>query len=312
MPDGAEGEYAAAARVDPGSVPLDLWEADRPVETRADAASTPPATTGVNLAAIQPYVFSGSIAQRLGIAMPTVGTGTHGELTITTPLTAGAKAKGAAVESTAAELTAVTATPRRISARLSLQAEDIALVGTDSYEPALRENLSAALSDQYDAQCINGDGQAPNVNGLRNQLTRPTNPTAVADFDLFLAAVAAQIDGLWARTLRDVVTLVNPETYRLSVTKFRDGGNAHKGAEAASAYLSRETGGWSAAARLPTRRHPARTPRSPMPSSSGAGRRCVRPCIRSGDRCRSMTSTRTAPRRQSTSPFTCWSATGCC
>ena len=61
-------------------------------------------------------------------------------------------------------------------------------------EAALRSNVSMALSDEYDRQCINGDGTAPNVEGLIDQLTDPTNPTAVATF---LSAAADQIDGLW-------------------------------------------------------------------------------------------------------------------
>ena len=251
MPSGELAEYAAACGVSDGSIPLDLFEADRPVEVRADTVTPAPATTGVNMAAIQPYVFAQSIAPRLGISMPTVGSGSHVETTITAPLTAGAMAKGGARESSAATLTPISTNPRRISARLSIQAEDIAQIGAPNFESALRENLSMALSDQYDAQCVNGDGVAPNVNGLRKQLTRPANPTAVADFDAFLAAVAGQVDGLWAMGLRDVASIVNPETYRLSVTAFRDGGTDHKGAEAAQTYLGRESGGWSTAARMP-------------------------------------------------------------
>ena len=250
-PSGELAEYAAACNVAPGSVPLDLFEGDRPVETRADTVTPSPSTVGVNMQAIQPYVFAQSVAARLGITMPTVGSGTHAETTITGPLTAGPMAQGGARESSAATLTPITATPRRISARLSIEAEDLATIGVASFESALRENLSLALSNEYDAQAINGDGVAPNVTGLRKQLSRPTNPTNVATFDRFLSAFAAQIDGLWAATLRDVAMVCNAECYRLSVTAFRDGGDAHRGAEAASSYLSREAGGWGAAARMP-------------------------------------------------------------
>ena len=58
---GAESEFQAACKV-PG-IPLDLFEQDRPVEVRADAASGVPATgAGATLAPIQPFVFSQSIA----------------------------------------------------------------------------------------------------------------------------------------------------------------------------------------------------------------------------------------------------------
>ncbi len=176
--------------------------------------------------------------------------GYHAETTITGPLTAGVHSAGARAESTAATLTPISTNPRRISARLSIQAEDIAQIGTASFESAQRENLSLALANEYDEQCINGDGVAPNVTGFRKQLTRPDNPSAVADFDAFLSAVAGQVDGLWAMGLRDVASIVNPETYRLSVTAFRDATN-HKGNESAQTYLGRESGGWSTAARMP-------------------------------------------------------------
>ena len=106
------------------------------------------------------------------------------------------------------------------------------------------------MTDEYDGQCVGGSGTAPNVAGLLGQLTRPTDPTDVADFDALLAAVAAQVDGKWATSLRDVVTVTNPATYRLSAAAFRDV-DAHRGDVAASAYLADRTGGWWTSSRMP-------------------------------------------------------------
>ena len=261
MPDGPEAEYAAACGAPAGQIPLDLFESDRPapVEHRADTASGPPTTgTGASLAPIQPYVFAASIAGRLGIDMPAVGSGSHSWARISTALTAGAKAKGAAQESTAAVLTAVTAAPRRISARLTIQAEDVAAIGTASFEPSLRSNLQGALANEYDGQCIGGNGTAPNVEGLLKQLTRPTAPTAVAGFDSFVEAFADQIDGLWASTTRDVSMVANVDAYQLSAKTFRDKvidtgqrGGVSLGDTSAADYLAAHTGGWSTAARMP-------------------------------------------------------------
>ena len=256
---GVEAEYASACGAPADGIPLDLFESDRPVETRADASTGPPATgTGATLAPIQPYVFAASIAGRLGIDMPAVGSGSHSWARISAPLTAGAMAKGSARESTAATLTAVTASPRRISARLSVQAEDIAAIGTPSFEPALRSHLQGAIADAYDGQCINGNGTAPNVAGLLGQLTRPTTPTAVAGFDSFVSAYAAQIDGSWATTMRDVVMVANVDAYKLSARTFRDRvidtgnrGAASLGAMSAADYMAAHTGGWSTAKRMP-------------------------------------------------------------
>ncbi len=250
LPGGELAEYSAACGGGDG-VPLDLFESDRPVEMRADATSPAPGTVGVNLAPIQPYVFAQSIASRLGIAMPSVGTGTHAETTITAALTAGAVTKGAARESSAATLTPITATPRRISARLSIAMEDVAQIGVGNFEAALRENLSMALADAYDQQCINGDGTAPNVSGLLHQLTRPDAPTDIATFDSFVETVTGFVDGKWAMTAADVMTITNPETYRLSASTFQTVAAGGEGEQAASSYLSRESGGWSTAARMP-------------------------------------------------------------
>ena len=132
-------------------------------------------------------------------------------------LPAAAKAKGADADDTAGVLTPLIANPRRISARMTVTLEDVAQIGQANFEAALRANVSMALSDEYDNQCINGNGSAPNVNGLINQLTDPANPTAVADFAAFLEAAADQVDGLWAGSLSDVGIVTNPEAYRLSV-----------------------------------------------------------------------------------------------
>ena len=253
MPSGAAAEYAAACGVKDGNPPIDIFEKDRPapVEHRADVATVVPATgTGATLAPIQPFVFARSIAPRLGIAMPTVGSGAYSEATITTALTAAAKAKGAAQESTAAVLTPATATPRRISARLTLNIEDLAAIGQANFESALRQNLSMGLSNAYDLQCITGDGVAPNVDGLIHQLTNPADPTATASFDLFLEAFSDQIDGLWASTLAEVALITNAGAYKLSATKFRDT-STDLGSISFANYAMQHTGGWSCNSRMP-------------------------------------------------------------
>ncbi len=267
LPAGAEAEYGASLAVKPGDIPLDLFEVDRArvearqraLETRADAVTPAPATgQGATLAPIQPFVFADSIAPRLGIDMPSVGSGNYSEATISTALTAAAKNKGDAQESTAAALTPVTASPRRISGRLSITMEDVAQIGVGNFEAALRQNARAVLADAYDSQCINGDGQAPNVEGLIKQLTDPANPTSVAGFDDFVEAFAEQIDGLWASTMREISIVANVDAYKLSATKFRDRvidtgqrGGVSLGDTSAADYLAQHTGGWWTNKRMP-------------------------------------------------------------
>ena len=253
---GAEAEYQAACKT-PG-IPIDLFEQDRP-EIRVDAASGVPATgTGATLAPIQPFVFAQSIAPMLGIEMPSVGSGSYSEMTISTALSAAAKAKGIAQDSTAAVLTPATATPRSIRGRLTLNLEDIAAIGQANFEAALRQNAQAVVSDALDTQVITGDGSAPNLDGLINQLTDPTNPTVVATFDAFVASFADSIDGLWAPTMMDLGMVVNVDAYKLAAKSYRDRvidsgnrGGVSLGDKTAADYLRAYTGGFWTNKRMP-------------------------------------------------------------
>ena len=253
---GPEAEYQAACKV-PG-IPIDLFEQDRP-ETRADVASGVPSTgAGATLAPIQPFVFAQSIAPMLGIEMPSVGSGSYSEMTISTALSAAAKSKATAQESTAAVLTPATATPRSIRGRLTLNLEDIAAIGQANFESALRQNAQAVVSDALDSQIITGNGTAPNLDGLINQLTDPTNPSAVAKFDAFVAAFADSIDGLWAPTMMDLGMVVNVDTYRLAAKSYRDRvidtgsrGGVSLGDKTAADYLRAYTGGFWTNKRMP-------------------------------------------------------------
>ena len=253
MVSGAEHELCAAAGV--SGIPIELWDTSEP-ERRSGAeqrAVTPaPGTTGINLDPIRPAVFASSIAPRLGIEMPRVASGTYATGTITTSQTAAALAKSGAAVGTAGAITVTTATPKRVSARLELSLEDIAAVGQGNFESILRQNLSMTLSDQLDDQAINGNGSAPNLAGIFNRLTDPAAaPTAVADFDAFVAAFAAGIDGLWANTVQDVAVVCGVETYRLSAQTFRDIATADLGAVAFSDYAMAKYGGWWTNSRMP-------------------------------------------------------------
>ena len=252
--DGAEAELRAAAGIGNG-IPLELWDTaqERDRETRADTATGAPGTVGVNLDRIQPAVFANSIAPRLGIEMPRVPSGTYASATISTSLTAAAKAAGGAAEASAASFTVTSATPKRVSARLGIRIEDVAAVGQANFESVLRENLALVLSDALDTQALTGNGTAPNLTGILKRLTDPTAPTAVADFDAFLASHAGGVDGLWASTTKDVGIVCGPATYRLSAKAFRDVGtnNGHRGSISFAEYAATHTGGWWTNKRMP-------------------------------------------------------------
>ena len=247
-PSGAEHELAAAAEVSSGGIPIELWDVREPEETRAITPA--PSTVGVNLDTIRPAVFARSIAPMLGIEMPRVMSGTYASATITTSQTAEAKAKSAAIAATAGALTVTTATPKRVSARLELTLEDIAAVGQQNFESILRQNLSLALSAELDNQAINGNGTAPNLTGMFQRLTAPSDPGSIADFDAFAAAHAGGVDGLWAQTIADVSIVVGTATYVLASSTFQSATN-YKGELSASAYAMANTGGFWTNSRMP-------------------------------------------------------------
>ena len=262
---GAEAELCSAAGVTAGAIPIELWDT---AETRAQGDDretrdiTPaPGTVGVNLDPIRPAIFANSIAARLGIDMPRVGSGTYATATVSTSQTAKAKAKSAAIDATAGALTVTTATPKRVSARLELALEDIAAVEQANFESILRENLSLALSDELDDQAINGDGSAPNLKGMFNILTDPDAPAAgVETFDRFVSIFAGGIDGLWANTVKDVGIVAGVDTYVLATKTFRDRvidtgqrGGVSLGDESFADYAMRLYGGFWTNKRMPAK-----------------------------------------------------------
>ena len=137
VPSGAEAELTAAADLEPGQIPFELWEPEqRQAEDRAVTGS--PSSTGVNLDVLRPHVFAPSIAGFLALDMPVVESGTFATGTLSTAATAAAKAKSGPAEETAADWTVETSTPHRVPAAIRLTLEDIASVGQANFEPLLK------------------------------------------------------------------------------------------------------------------------------------------------------------------------------
>ena len=255
---GAEAELQQAAGVD--GIPLEVFDTREVLEARAarDRGAehrniTPsPGTVGVNLDPVRPAVFAPSIAPRLMIDMPMVGTGTYATGTISSAtgsvVTADAVAKSADVPFTAGAITTQTTTPKRVGGRLGLTLEDIAAVGTANFESVLRENLSLVLSDELDDQMINGDGSNNDLTGIFQRLTDPAAPAAnVETWARFLTIQASGIDGLWATELSHIGMVVNPETYRLAAVTFQ-GTDAE---ESAAMYMKRSGDSFFTNKRMP-------------------------------------------------------------
>ena len=236
---GAEAEIQAAAGV--GGIPLELWEPDprevREERTESRAITPAPSTgMGVNLDPIRPAVFAPSIAPRLMIDMPMVGTGTYATGTISTNIAAGPVAKSGEVLQDAGAITTSTATPKRVGASMALAIEDIAAIGAENFESILRQNISLSLSAELDNQIINGDGTGNNLSGMFTALTNAGAPaTGVETWKRFLRIQSDGIDGLWATMLSHIAMVVGVETYQVAAATFQ--GNDSE--ESAASYLER-------------------------------------------------------------------------
>ena len=229
--DGAESELMVAAGVD--GIPLELWE--KPIEHRDITPAG--STVGVNLDPIRPAVFAPSVIEMLGVDMPTVGSGSYSTATISTSVTASALAKGGAAPQTAGALTAATVVPKRISGSLGLSLEDIAAIGSENFESALRENLSLVISDALDDALLNGTGTAPALTGIFQRLTNAAAPSAgLETWSDFLSKQAAGVDGLWAAQLDQIGLLLGVDSYRLAASVFQ----SSDAEESALSYLTRQ------------------------------------------------------------------------
>ena len=134
--DGPEAELRAAFNCGDNDIPLAALEVPYRDKLRAEnrAITATAATVGVNMGEIAPFVFATSIAARMGIQIRDVASGTYSIPRISTaPSTADPAAKGAAADATAGAFTVVSATPKRIAARLSVALEDISAFGHDSF-----------------------------------------------------------------------------------------------------------------------------------------------------------------------------------
>ena len=141
------------------------------------------------------HVFNPALATYLGLAPMAVSSGTAIFPKMGDAGAAGQYAQGGAVAAPDdTPWTTIKLDPKRASAAVSWQAEDVL-----AYPPlanALRTHLRAKLVDHLDSQVCVGDGTGQNLTGLRSQLAQPA---AVADETTFAAyqlLAANLIDGL--------------------------------------------------------------------------------------------------------------------
>ena len=208
--EGASAEIQQHYGLDQNQVPLAMlmrsWPTDGELETRA--VTPAPGNVGQDQQSIVPYVFPMSAASFLGISMPTVPVGEAVFPVLTSELTVGTPAENAEQAETTGAFSAEVLSPGRIQASFFYSREDRArFSGMDA---ALRENLSAGLSDGFDKQILAG------TNGLFTGTNLPNNNQTTNDtFDSYLSnLVWNQIDGRYAAMTADLALVVGAATYK--------------------------------------------------------------------------------------------------
>ena len=270
--EGASAELRAEIMGNAARAGVMPWAALLPIEQRQDAATEGPTDVGRNQVGIMGRVFAQTAGAFLGVTTPSVPVGAQSYPVLASGTSAAMRSPGQAQDAVAATFTVTNLEPVRLSARYLFRIEDLSRLG--GMEDALRADLRGVMGDARDVQILNGDGTAPNVQGLLAALTDPTETlSAVSTFGDFLEAAASAVDGLYATALNGVRILLGVETYRVAAATFRD---AAGGASevAISDYLAARSGGIRVSANLPD---PASTIQQAIVVKGGAPQAAVAP-----------------------------------
>ena len=207
---GAESEWLSAEGCAQQTIPLSMLVAP---ETRATVSPGPTDADAVSstAATIHP-VFERTVGPYCGIEMPTVGAGQQNYPFLSTSVTGGYVAKGADVVETAAAYSLKTATPKRAGAAFTYSIHDSALYGP--LESDLRRDMGSIVADVIDDALLNGNGTAPNPNGILAQLTDPDAPTDTVTWDSAVALYMGYVDAKYALDESAVKMLVGKATYQ--------------------------------------------------------------------------------------------------
>ena len=239
---GAESELRSAYGLSGDhEIPHELFEAREEKRAATDAPAT---GTQVNEQPVQPFIYKEGVAGFLGIDMPQVGGGTASHPVLTTGTPAGMKAKGAAADETEAAFTISTSTPKRVTGSFRVRVEDMALF--PQLEDSLRRDIPMSLANAVEEQLLNGDGVAPNINGLLKRLTDPDEAMEKHTPGSYVKTVAGSLDGIHGYTLGDLRTLAGKQTYQAMASGYFD-----STAVSTASYLDTYTGGVRMSDRIP-------------------------------------------------------------
>ena len=219
-PDGAAAELRAAALGDNAPaeyMPLDILlprAGER--QYRVDAVTNIATAIQENQSTIAGRVFPIGALDYLGAERPTVAFGTQSYVSLTSGGSADFRDDGVALDAAAATFTTKSINPSRVQARIFY--DNIIDVRMRGASDALTADLRMQLTDKLDAVGLTGQAAvsntSPALTGIISGLTNPTNPTAVSDWQDFLAAYDDAVDGKYAADDSAVRLLVNADTWK--------------------------------------------------------------------------------------------------
>lgn len=273
-------EYRAAVLGDEGNVPGKVpWEMllppdPEPLETRAVTPVADSAVSAGTRASVLERVFTRSVAARLDVDVPSVAVGEAVYPVMLSGTTASMQAPDGEQTAVAGSFEGHTLGPIRLTGSYEYRVEDAARM--PALEDTLRRDLAAVMTDSMDDQVINGNGNAPNVNGFLSELTAPSDPDSNTWRDI-LSLFTDKVDGLNAYTLSDLRAVMGKDTYGFVAKLF---GTATEGLprQSIDEYLRAQTGGnMSVSSRIPAKDSTTNVQTNIMALTSYPGRNAVAP-----------------------------------
>ena len=215
--DGSEAELRAALNLEGDQIPIDVLMPPR-VEERADAATNVAASVAETQQSIAGRIFSQTAGGYMGVDRPTVAVGESIYATLSTGATADFRSDGVAKDAKAATFTTKTVAPSRVTARYLFSMEST--VRLRGMEEGLRADLAATLGDKLDAVALTWQAAvadtSPEVEGIINQLTAPTDPSIISTWTDYVLAYSDRVDCKYSADGSNVRLLVHPDAYKLA------------------------------------------------------------------------------------------------
>ncbi len=234
--DGATRELQDELGLDSAQVPLEL------LEVRTAGQTSAPSDTGAVQHPIIPAVFPRAAAAYLGVEMPSVPVGDSTFTLLSTSLKPGTPAAGDDQAHSAGAFTAKTVAPKRVQGSFFIRREDRARLA--GMEEALRENLSAAISDKMDSEII-ANGFLASSGGIRPKDGDKASTTA--KFSDYLSLLYGEVDGIYANMASDVRLLFGSDTYAHAGSVYRSNNADYNAVDA----LTSKSGGLRVSAHIP-------------------------------------------------------------